>query len=169
MALKITTLALFASANPTLADGDYGIESDTGHYKLGDGATAWNSLPYYNITSDFLRNVINELNLVAASSLGSKATAKNVDYQMVYTDGTILVTTGAADKTITLPSIASSTFTFNGSTFYRIYNIKKVDSGAGKVIVAPQNSLLDGATTKNLSSQYDCLTVQPDGSNWHIL
>lgn len=169
MALKITTLALFASTNPTLANGDYGIESDTGHYKLGDGATTWNNLPYYNITSDFFRVVINELNLIAASSLGSKATAKNVDYQMVYTDGTILVTTGAADKTITLPSIASSTFAFNGVTFYRIYNIKKVDSGAGRVIITPTNSLLDGATTKNLSSQYDSLTVQPDGSNWHIL
>ena len=33
-------------ANPTLAAGEIGIETDTNTFKFGDGATAWNSLAY---------------------------------------------------------------------------------------------------------------------------
>ena len=40
------TAAQFTSANPTLADGVLGIETDTGSIKIGDGTTAWTSLPY---------------------------------------------------------------------------------------------------------------------------
>jgi len=34
------------SANPTLAAGEIGIETDTNTFKFGDGVTAWNSLDY---------------------------------------------------------------------------------------------------------------------------
>ncbi|AOO16221.1 hypothetical protein RW040709_094 [Cyanophage S-RIM12_RW_04_0709] len=36
----------WANANPTLAQGELGIELDTGRFKIGDGATAWNTLRY---------------------------------------------------------------------------------------------------------------------------
>jgi len=36
----------WTSANPTLMDGEIGIESSTNQYKIGNGSTAWNSLPY---------------------------------------------------------------------------------------------------------------------------
>lgn len=36
----------WASVNPVLAQGELGLETDTAKYKIGDGATAWNSLPY---------------------------------------------------------------------------------------------------------------------------
>jgi hypothetical protein len=36
----------WANANPTLAQGELGIEIDTGRIKIGDGVTAWNSLRY---------------------------------------------------------------------------------------------------------------------------
>lgn len=39
----------WTSANPTLAAGEMGLETDTGKWKMGDGVIAWNSLPYsYN-------------------------------------------------------------------------------------------------------------------------
>lgn len=40
------TAANWASANPTLAGGEFGYETDTGKVKIGDGATAWSSLAY---------------------------------------------------------------------------------------------------------------------------
>jgi hypothetical protein len=40
------TAAQWTSANPTLASGEFGYESDTGKFKIGDGSTAWNSLGY---------------------------------------------------------------------------------------------------------------------------
>lgn len=40
------TAANWASANPTLAAGEIGLETDTKQTKIGDGTTAWNSLAY---------------------------------------------------------------------------------------------------------------------------
>lgn len=40
------TAANWTAANPTLAQGEAGYETDTGKLKMGDGATAWNALAY---------------------------------------------------------------------------------------------------------------------------
>jgi hypothetical protein len=40
------TASQWTSANPTLASGEFGYESDTGKAKIGNGSTAWNSLAY---------------------------------------------------------------------------------------------------------------------------
>jgi hypothetical protein len=40
------TASEWTSANPTLAVGEMGIETDTNYFKIGDGSTAWNSLAY---------------------------------------------------------------------------------------------------------------------------
>lgn len=42
------TAANWTSANPTLAAGEPGWESDTGKLKIGDGSTAWSSLSYFS-------------------------------------------------------------------------------------------------------------------------
>lgn len=44
--LRRDTAANWTSANPTLASGEPGIETDTGKLKFGDGTTAWTSLGY---------------------------------------------------------------------------------------------------------------------------
>lgn len=40
------TAADWTSSNPTLAEGEPGLEIGTGKIKYGDGVTAWTSLPY---------------------------------------------------------------------------------------------------------------------------
>lgn len=40
------TASQWTSANPTLASGEWGFESDTGKVKIGNGSIAWNSLGY---------------------------------------------------------------------------------------------------------------------------
>ena len=40
------TAANWTSANPTLAAGEMGFETDTGKLKIGTGSTAWTSLSY---------------------------------------------------------------------------------------------------------------------------
>lgn len=47
--LRNDTAANWASANPTLARGEVGIENDTALMKVGDGSTAWNSLGYVSV------------------------------------------------------------------------------------------------------------------------
>jgi len=43
------TASEWTSANPTLAQGEFALETDTGYYKVGDGSTAWTSLAYGNL------------------------------------------------------------------------------------------------------------------------
>jgi len=40
------TAAAWTAANPTLAAGELGLETDTSFYKIGNGSTAWTSLAY---------------------------------------------------------------------------------------------------------------------------
>jgi Major tropism determinant N-terminal domain len=52
--LRHDTAANWTSADPTLAQGEAGYETDTGKLKIGDGSTAWTSLAYFegsNVTS----------------------------------------------------------------------------------------------------------------------
>lgn len=44
--LRRGTASQWTSANPTLAIGEMGVETDTDQFKIGDGTTAWNSLAY---------------------------------------------------------------------------------------------------------------------------
>jgi hypothetical protein len=44
--VKRDTAAAFTAANTLLLSGEIGLETDTRRYKIGDGTTAWNSLPY---------------------------------------------------------------------------------------------------------------------------
>ena len=52
--LRRDTASNWTSANPTLAAGEFAIETDTDKYKIGDGSTAWNSLGYSSLPSNVL-------------------------------------------------------------------------------------------------------------------
>jgi hypothetical protein len=45
--LRRGTASEWTTANPVLAQGEMGVETDTLKVKLGNGSTAWNSLPYF--------------------------------------------------------------------------------------------------------------------------
>ena len=49
--LRNDTAANWTSADPTLAAGEIGVETDTSLLKIGDGVTAWTSLGYFEPTS----------------------------------------------------------------------------------------------------------------------
>jgi hypothetical protein len=62
------TAATFTSVNPVLAVGRFGYETDTNRIKIGDGVTAWNSLPY----------VFTPTTTVELSSGGSTSTSDTI-------------------------------------------------------------------------------------------
>ncbi len=47
--IRRDTAANWTSADPTLAQGELGLETDTSQLKAGDGTTAWSSLGYYEL------------------------------------------------------------------------------------------------------------------------
>jgi len=47
IALRRDTAADWTSADPILAEGEVGLELDTGKFKVGDGIAVWSSRPYF--------------------------------------------------------------------------------------------------------------------------
>lgn len=45
--LRRGTTAQWSAANPTLAEGEIGIDLTLVKFKIGNGATAWNSLAFF--------------------------------------------------------------------------------------------------------------------------
>lgn len=91
-------------------------------------------------------------------------TKTDTDYTITTTDKvyTILVSTGATTRTITLPNVANNTG--------RIINIKKIDSGVGDVTIAGEGAeTIDGNNTKTFSAQWESISVQSDGTAWYII
>lgn len=54
------TAANWTSANPTLAQGEIGFETDTTIIKIGDGSTAWNSLTSVYVTTAGTQTLTNK-------------------------------------------------------------------------------------------------------------
>lgn len=50
--LRRGTAAQWTAANPTLMEGELGVETDTAKYKIGNGSTAWNSLSYGGLVGE---------------------------------------------------------------------------------------------------------------------
>ena len=67
--IRRDTAANWTSANPTLAQGELGVETDTDKIKVGDGSTTWSSLSYLIDTGDY----------VVSSDIGSTVQAYDAD------------------------------------------------------------------------------------------
>jgi len=84
--------------------------------------------------------------------------------------GTILVDCGAANKTITTPSNDQCFFVDAlGKTIGKIFTIKKIDASAFTVTIVPASGTIDGAANVVLTTQYQSVTIQTDGTNWYII
>jgi len=107
--LRNGTAAEWTAANPTLLQGEIGVETDTRRYKIGDGSTAWVGLSYY-------------IDGVAIRGQCSKMT-----------DGTIDITTQGAYVTTGLTATLDSS-TANGMALGTddAFGLKN-DSGATKL------------------------------------
>jgi hypothetical protein len=68
--LRGDTAAAWTAANPILAEREFAIEMDTQRLKVGDGTTAWNSLPYLNSFAKTVQFAVTDefSNITAGSS-----------------------------------------------------------------------------------------------------
>jgi len=87
------TASQWTSANPTLAAGEMGVESDTNLFKFGNGSTAWASLAYAN-NSDVAIAEISQDAINSALSVGSGLTK-------TYDDGANTIVIAVADSYFT--------------------------------------------------------------------
>ena len=113
------TAANWTSANPTLAEGELGLETDTTFYKIGTGSTAWTSLAYGTIAGVPSSNSITSAMIVhgtiVAGDIASDAitTAKILDANVTAAKlaSDAVTTAKILDANVTADKIASNAVT----------------------------------------------------------
>ena len=147
------TAAQWTSANPTLASGEFGFETDTGKVKIGTGSTAWVSLSY-----------------LGAGTVSSITAGTGLSGGTITTTGTIAIDTATTvdvstaqtltNKTLTTPTItqgqATPTFSTNAYTL--------ASSDAGKLLLAS-----NGATAGTVNIPTDATFNFATGTQITIL
>jgi hypothetical protein len=120
--LRRDTAANWTSANPTLAAGELGYETDTKKIKLGDGSTAWNSLAYGTALNAIAGTAtVPPLQFVSGTNL-TTAAAGAIEY-----DGTVFYGDTRASTRGTFPSeqvvLLNSSYTLTSQTAaQRLFN-----------------------------------------------
>ena len=136
----------WANANPTLAQGELGIELDTGRFKIGDGVSAWNTLRYERPVES-ISNTANTLvqrdadgnfaaGVITATLIGNASTAARL----------------SSTRQITLSDDITASGTFDGSANLNL------STELGLVSTLPH---YDG--TSSSSGQYNKVTVDAKG------
>jgi len=112
--LRRGTAAEWTAANPVLAQGEPGIETDTGKQKFGNGVAVWTALPYASKGDQGIPGVADDASVEAlvadtgsdtraalnATYVGLVQAAKNPDLLIagaVTVDGADLVTSAAVE------------------------------------------------------------------------
>ena len=142
--LRRGTAAQWTAANPTLAEGEMGVETDTGQFKVGDGTTAWNSLappfpPLY-----FTENV------------------KTANYTLALADvAKVVAVNSSSNLTLTVP--LNSSVAFPLGTVINVYR-----AGTGSVTI----SGAAGVTVRNagaISDQFGEVSLRKRGTDEWVL
>ena len=104
--LRRGSAAQWTTANTLLAQGELGLETDTGKLKIGDGSTVWTSLAYY--------------------SAGSAAVTSVNGYT-----GVVVLTASDISGLGTIASQAASNVTITGGSITGITDLAVADGGTG--------------------------------------
>lgn len=126
------TASQWTSANPTLAAGEWGFETDTNKLKIGNGTSTWTSLSYAVTGANGTVTSV-----VAGTGLtGGTITSTGT----IAIDTTVTVDVSSAqtltNKTLTTPTITQGTSTPSFST--NAYTL--VAGDAGKALLASNSS-----------------------------
>ena len=189
------TASQWTSANPTLAAGEWGLETDTLKTKIGDGTTAWASLAYAtgsvsisNVTG-LGTGVSTFLATPSSANLASAITDETGTGLAVFNTSPTIVTpriqlgfnaqTGttytlvladASNKWVTLSNASAITLTVPPSVFSAGDSINVQQIGAGQVTLAQGSGVTitsSGATSTapKLRVQYSSATIICTASN----
>ena len=157
MAQQITlrkgTATAWTSANPTLAAGEPGFETDTGKFKIGDGSQNWNSLSY--ATSTYGISAENDLNANSAAIrlTGSNSTTDNLtisgqDNITVSRDNENRILISASQSPTFTGQIDVGSINTSGNINAGTINVGSITKN-GTLVIDPTTSTTFGSSTVN--------------------
>ena len=106
--IRRDTASNWTSANPILAQGELGAETDTSKIKIGDGTTAWASVPYLIDAGDYLTatstNTLTNKTITGVKETKVAMGANDIDLSL----GNYFTYTLSGAQTLTVSNVASS-------------------------------------------------------------
>jgi hypothetical protein len=143
------TASQWTSANPTLASGEWGFESDTNKVKIGNGSTAWNSLGY-----------------TGAGSVTSITAGTGLSGGTITTTGTIAIDTATTVDVSTAQTLTNKTLTdpkINLAFDAETASYTAVLANNGQVVT------MDNASANNFSIPTNASVAFPIGTQINVL
>jgi hypothetical protein len=148
------TASQWTSANPTLAAGEFGYESDTNKFKIGTGSTAWTSLSYQasgTVTS-----------ITAGTGLSGGTISSSGTIAIDSTVATLTGTQTFTNKTLTTPTLDDPKINLafdaqTGTTYTTVLN----DNG--------QVVTMNNASANTLSIPTNASVAYPIGTQINVL
>ena len=166
--LRRDTAANWTSANPTLAIGEMGLETDTKKFKIGDGTTAWNSLAYGGIQGT-TGSAGNQGTTGTSGAQGTTGSGNLTGFN-AQTGTTYTLVASDVSKLVTANNASAITITVPPSVFNANDQINVQQIGAGQVSFAQGSGVTitsTGATASapKLRAQYSACTIICTASN----
>jgi hypothetical protein len=147
------TAAQWTSANPTLAAGEWGLETDTLKTKIGNGSTAWTSLAYQGagtVTS-----------ITAGTGLSGGTITSTGTIAIDSTVATLTGTQTLTNKTLTTPTLNDPkiNLTFDAETA----SYTAILANNGQVVT------MDNSSANNFSIPTNASVAFPIGTQINVL
>lgn len=166
--IRRDTAANWTSANPILAQGELGIETDTLKVKAGTGSGTWTSLSYLINTSGYASLTGTETltnktltnptvtNYVETAFTANSSTA----ITLALTNGTVQIITLTGNATITMPAAVA------GKSFIMFL---KQDATGSRTVTWSTVKWSGGTapTITSTASRQDIFSFFSDGTNWY--
>jgi hypothetical protein len=144
------TAAQWTSANPTLAEGEMGVETDTGNFKIGNGSLAWDDLSYGGLSS------------LDPAPLYLEENVQTANYTLALADvAKVVAVNSSSNLTLTVP--LNSSVAFPLGTVVNVYR-----AGTGTVTIAGAS----GVTVRNagaISDQFGEVSLRKRGTDEWVL
>ena len=125
------TAAQWTSANPTLASGEWGYETDTGKIKICNGSTAWSSLSYFGGTGTVT-------SITAGTGLSGGT---------ITTSGTVSIDTATTVDVSTAQTLTNKTISASNNTLTGVATETGTQTLTNKTLTDPKINLAINAQT----------------------
>jgi hypothetical protein len=131
------TAAEWVSANPTLAAGELGYETDTSAIKIGDGSSVWTSLAYGAVSEAYVQEAISAVVGLSPETLDTleELAAAIGDDSNFFTTVTSDIATAKSEAT-SYADAAINTFSIVSENIHGIADFAALETTAGAEILA---------------------------------
>lgn len=146
--LRRGTASEWTTANPTLAVAEFGIETDTGKFKIGNGADNWTTLTYAPLAG-----------ATNASQVATTVSDKSASYTLVAGDANSFIRSTGSAITITVPDVLA-----NGES------VNFIQAGAEQITFAGDAITINSKDAKlKTAAQFSGATITKLGGAYYLV